>query len=240
MKHNKRYRGAIIAALTGISALMMWGCHKKDNAPFTYSISNIHDTSIEQGKNGVLYFKIDKLSGTAQYVTDSVADIYSGIHATVAPSRALAPFTSAVGFMIGDNVTPATYDYIITTATDGQADQTYTTHITVLDCIQAKTGSYTVTSTCDVVNHSSIVSENVNSFHRINISNFANYGSAVYADVVCSRDSVSIPAQPFFTPNGSYTITGTGDTKIRNRMTINYKLTNADTVITCQEDYSKP
>lgn len=248
MNKRIRYRGIIAVAIPVVLSIAgIWSCKKKDSGAFTYNASTLHDTSIEQGKNGVLYFTINKLTGAGQYVTDSVSDTHAGIHATIAPNRALAPYISAIGFMVAEDAAPSTYEYTVTTATDGQEDQTYTTHITVLDCIQARAGSYTVTSSCDTINHTSLVSPYPNSFHRISISNFANAGytpaATVYADVYCTNNSLTIPSQ-LFTKNGqTYTITGTG-TSDDKQMVITYTLTQGGAPVPgfdgCQEHYTRP
>ena len=213
-----------IIFLLFVPALVIVYLSCKKGASNDFSVTGFSDVSISKLDTFSIPLQIKKTSGDPGTVSLAITNLPPGVTAYFSTASGAPDYSTTLKIYADNNAAEITSSITLSASSTNAGSKTYTSHLIVapaVDCETQLVRSYTTFDSCSprmpVIGYTQTISKS-STRNRINIANFANTGSTIYADLDCFRGTVTIPSQVL----GAYTISGGGPFYNADSMVITY------------------
>lgn len=202
----------------------------KGNDPQTqpYAVDNVDDINVMQGEDDSWDLTVRALGPVYETVSLSISGLPQGMTATMSAKEGMPTFNSTVVFS-NTSALPGSYPCVLTASSPEAGKSTYEFTVKIAaPIVCGLIQDFNATSVCDapyILDISALNPPIEDSINTVEIFNISNSGATFQAQVNCSNNTISIPAQSL-TLNGDFIqLSGTGTFNGSSVITLQYLLT---------------
>jgi hypothetical protein len=223
-------------------SVLAFSCNKgNETQTQPYAIDGVDDIYVRQGEADSWNLAIRSIGPVYEDVTLSITGLPQGLTATMSNSHGQPTFYSTVVFN-NMSALPGSYPCVLTASSAEAGKSTYDFTIKIdAPIVCGLIQDFDATSACDspyILNITTVNPPIEDSINTVNIFNISNSGATFQAQVDCSNNTISVPAQSG-TFNGDFiSITGSGTFDGNNVITLVYTITINGNPTSCTATFS--